>query len=370
MPDLRLYQGCVLGLAVGDAMGAGVDNKTLEDIRTDYGPDGLLGYDLANGFAEISSYTQVAAFAINGLLVGMAHGFLRGPFCPHIAKALKEWAGSQHFPRETERKRCWLCHIPQMRRRRTMDPRTLDALTRDVTGTPQQPANNDDGPGTLPAAVAAGLLFTPERMQPNEVGSLGSEIVALTHGAPVAFLSGAVLAYVIAGLIHDPEETLENQFFNAADAVAAQFSAYPAAVKLQEKVKRAVAVAKNGKNDPVEVMEKLGCNNADEVLCGAVYACLKAEEDFDRAMIIAINHSGKSAAVGAVCGAVLGARLGVEALPSFYVDCLDAGPVLRELVGDLVACGDGRVTRRLFDDVWDRKYIQGQPADTSGWTED
>ena len=371
MPEqLSVYQGCVLGLAVGDAMGAGVDNKTLEDIYIDYGPDGLLGYDLANGFAEISSYTQVTAFAINGLLVGMAHGYLRGPFLPHIAKALKEWAGSQHFPRETERKRCWLCHISQMRRRRTMDHRTLDALTRDVTGSPKRPANSDDGPGTLPAAVAAALLFAPERMEPSDVGTLGAEIVALTHGAPSAFLSGAVLAYVIAGLIHDPEGALKDQFINAADAVAAQFSAYPEAVKLQEKVKRAVAVAQKGIHAPVEVMEKLGCTNADEVLCGAMYACLKADGDFDRAMIIAINHSGKSAAVGAVCGAILGAHLGVEALPSFYVDCLDAGPVLRELMADLVSCGDGKVTRRLFDDVWDRKYIQGQPPEGRGWTED
>ena len=367
---LSVYQGCVLGLAVGDAMGAGVDNKTLEDIHIDYGPDGLLGYDLANGFAEVSSYTQVTAFAINGLLVGMAHGYLKGPFLPHIAKALKEWANSQHFPRETEKKRCWLCHISQMRRRRAMDPRTLDALTRDVTGTPQKPANNDDGPGTLPAAAVAGLRFTPERMQPCEVGSLGAEIVALTHGAPVAFLSGAVLAYVIAGLIHDPDGALEDQFINAADAVAAQFAAYPEAAELQKKVKRAVSVAKNGQREPVEVMEKLGCTNADEVLCGAMYACLMADGDFDRAMIIAINHSGKSAAVGAVCGAILGAHLGVEALPSFYVDCLDAGPVLRELLADLVSCGDGKVTRRLFDDVWDRKYVQGLPADGSGWAED
>lgn len=367
---LPVYQGCMLGLAVGDAMGAGVDNKTLEDICEDYGPDGLLGYDLANGFAEVSSYTQVAAFAVNGLLVGMAHGYLRGPFLPHVSMALKEWADSQHFPRETQKKRCWLCHEPQMRRRRAMDPRTLDALTRDVIGTPQRPANNADGPGTLPAAAVAGLLFQPERMEPGEVGKLGAEIVALTHGSPIAFLSGAVLAYVIAGVIHDREGDLESQFLNAADAVAAQFAAFPEAAELQRKVKRAVNVAKNGQRDPGEVMEKLGCARADDVLCGAMYAGLVAAEDFDRAMIIAINHSGKSAAVGAVCGAILGARLGVEALPSFYVDCLDAGPILRELMADLVSCSAGKVTRRLFDDVWDRKYVQGLPVDGTGWAEE
>ena len=54
-PVLSKYQGCLLGLAVGDAMGAGIDALSLEEIRESYGPDGLLGYDLVNGFAEISS---------------------------------------------------------------------------------------------------------------------------------------------------------------------------------------------------------------------------------------------------------------------------------------------------------------------------
>jgi hypothetical protein len=35
---LSVYQGCMLGLAVGDAMGAGVDDRSLQEICDDYGP--------------------------------------------------------------------------------------------------------------------------------------------------------------------------------------------------------------------------------------------------------------------------------------------------------------------------------------------
>ena len=66
-------------------------------------------------------------------------------------------------------------------------------------------------------------------------------------------------------------------------------------------------------------MEQLKCENAAQVLAGAVYTCLVAENDFDRAMIVAVNHSGRSAAVGALVGAILGLRLGEEALPEFYI---------------------------------------------------
>jgi hypothetical protein len=85
-------------------------------------------------------------------------------------------------------------------------------------------------------------------------------------------------------------------------------------------------------------------------------------------MIVAINHSGKSAAVGAVAGAILGARMGVEALPEFYLECLDAGHVVRELAKDLYGSNAGKMSRHLFDDDWDRKYTQGLPVDRNGWS--
>ena len=36
------YRGCLLGLAVGDAMGYTVDNRSWQEIQEDYGPNGLL----------------------------------------------------------------------------------------------------------------------------------------------------------------------------------------------------------------------------------------------------------------------------------------------------------------------------------------
>ena len=42
------YRGCLLGLAVGDAMGCPIDKKTWDEICADYGPNGLLGYAVGN----------------------------------------------------------------------------------------------------------------------------------------------------------------------------------------------------------------------------------------------------------------------------------------------------------------------------------
>lgn len=356
--------GCLLGLAVGDAMGVTVDGKTYGQICETYGPAGLLGYDLVNGFAEISSYTQVAAFTCNGLLLGIARGQTAPDACMrNITSALKEWAKVQHLPGAPGKRNCWLSHKKEMRQRRCLDARTLDALTREVTGSLEKPANQAVGPGSLSAALAVGLYFSPERMQVQQVGILGAQAVALTHGDPIAFLSGAALAYMMAGIVHDPDSSMQLHICHAAEAVMVQFgSQYPQAAQLQELLNKAIALAGKPEIAHWQAMEQLRCTTAAEVLAGAVYAILASGEDFDSAMIIAVNHSGKSAAVGALTGAMLGARLGEEALPEFYLECLACREILRELAADLDNSGPKGWRSRLFDDEWDRKYTHGLPS--------
>lgn len=88
------YRGCLLGLAVGDAMGYTVDNRSWQEIQEDYGPNGLLGYDLVNGYADVTSYTQLAAFTCNGLLFGLTRGQMLGkmaPFIKYVGMSSREW---------------------------------------------------------------------------------------------------------------------------------------------------------------------------------------------------------------------------------------------------------------------------------------
>jgi len=103
----------------------------------------------------------------------------------------------------------------------------------------------------------------------------------------------------------------------------------------------------------------LGCTTASECLAGAFYAAMIHAGNFDEAMIVAVNHSGRSAAVGAMTGAILGAMLGVEALPEFYLESLEVTQILDEIAYDLAI---GSRTAQIFDDSWDQKYVQGMPV--------
>ena len=108
---------------------------------------------------------------------------------------------------------------------------------------------------------------------------------------------------------------------------------------------------------PMNAMEQLSCRTAAEVLAGALYACLTSHRDFDTAMITAVNHSGRSAAVGAITGAILGAVLGEGALPEFYLESLEPSQYLLELADDMFHGCPMDMGSSLYDEDWDRKYL-------------
>ena len=124
-------------------------------------------------------------------------------------------------------------------------------------------------------------------------------------------------------------------------------------------VTAAVRYAMDLASEHPNAIEQLVCQTAPQVLAGAVYASLVCGSDFDRAMIVAVNHSGRSAAVGAIVGAILGIRLGEEALPDFYIECLEPAEVLRELADDLYTGCPMEQGSKLFDLDWDYKYLHG-----------
>ena len=358
------YRGCLLGLAVGDAMGYSVDTKTWPQIQEDYGPNGLLGYDLVNGYADVTSHTQLAAYTCNGLLLGMTRGQVLGkmaPFVKYVEVGLKEWAMGQRRYDQPRRNYCWVFRIPELRRRNCTDTRMLDTLNRTPLGTPEEPRNKYDGAGSVATAVAVGLFADPNRMDQSEIDRLGAETIALTHGSPLGFLPGAVIAHLISTLLRDPVTPLDEMVENALTALEEQFGREYVQVKeICTLVRRAVYLGSGGNLNHVEALESLKCDTAAEVLAGAVYVSIACQEDFDGAMIAAVNHSGCSAAVACLTGAILGARLGAQALPEFYLECLEPALMLVELADDLVQGCPMVKGNKLFDGDWDRKYLHGE----------
>lgn len=357
------YRGCLLGLAIGDAMGYPVDTKDLSQIRSDYGPNGLLGYDLVNGYADITSHTQLAAFSANGFLLGLTRGQVygrMGPYVRYAHVAQMEWAAGQRRYDQPTKNHCWTFLVPEFRRRHCTDTRMVEILNRKKFGTLETPVNSYDNPAAIATAVSAALFAATVKLDQEEADRLGAESIALTYGSPLAFLPGAVITHLISRSLHKDQTPLLELVEEVITALDNQFGQqYRQTAQVIALMKQAIALSKDFSILPADAMEKLHCDSGAEVLAGALYAALIYEKDFDSAIIVAVNHSGRSAAVGAVTGAILGARLGEEELPDFYLEGLEIIPVLQSLADDLnQGCPMGQ-RGGLYDMDWDRKYLHG-----------
>ena len=345
-------------------MGYAVDDRTLTQIRGDYGPEGLLGYDLVNGYADISSYTQVAAYVCNGLLVGITHGQMRGtmdPYVRYIRLGERDWARTQKYRREPgERIYSWIVRSDSMRSRRCMDTLMLDTLNRGRMGTMEEPVNRFQSPGAITAVVPVGLFFDPIHSSREEIQRLGAEAIAITHGNPLAFLPGAALAHIISRLCWDSEQDLRGLIQETIAMLQSRFGTeYKQTAEVCQHLRMAVSLAGSHNVPEADAMEQLKCDSVATVLAGAVYAVLCHPRNFDEAMITAVNHSGASAAVGAVTGAILGAFLGKEEIPEFYLECLEPVELLEELATDMFRGCPMNSQSRMFDVEWDDKYVNG-----------
>ena len=360
---LESYRGCLLGLAVGDAMGYSVDTRTWPEIQEDYGPNGLLGYDLVNGYAAVSSHTQIALFAANGLLLGLTRGQVLGkmaPYVRYVGLALQEWAVSQRRHTQPEKTWCWTFRIPELRRRLCTDTRMVETLNRNQLGNLQDTYNKHDTPASISAAVVAGLFANKDRMENTEIGMLGAESIALTHGSPYAFLPGAIVAELITRCVYHPTQPLVELVEATLKSFENRFGHdFPQAAEISALVKKALALTRKVEILPQQAMEMLKCDTGAEVLAGAIYAAQICHSDFDNAMVVAVNHSGRSAAVACLVGAILGTRMGDGALPDFYMDGLEIREILEEMAEDLLQGCPMTRENKIHDEDWDQKYLRG-----------
>lgn len=77
----------------------------------------------------------------------------------------------------------------------------------------------------------------------------------------------------------------------------------------------------------------------EEALAIALYCAIRHFDNFEEAMIAAVNHGGDSDSTGAVTGNILGAGIGYDAIPQFFKDDLELHDVILHMADDLY-CGE------------------------------
>ncbi len=361
---LDKIKGCMLGGAVGDALGYAVEFKTAEEIFSIYGKSGITEYKLINNQAYISDDTQMTLFTANGLLVGYTRARLRGimgPWQSYVEKAYKNWLKTQDesFMPEENGMSCWLMNYKELYSRRAPGNTCLMALYQEKCGSLSHRINNSKGCGGVMRVAPVGLYLSKHMNSIRDVDMVGAEVAAITHSHPLGYIPAAALTHIVSRCVTS-EDSLELIVKEAVKVTAELFSDDAYINEFCGLMNRAIELAGEDRDD-LDAIRELGEGwVAEETLAIAVYCALKYKNDFVKAVVASVNHDGDSDSTGAVTGNILGVYLGLEQIPEEYIKPLELRDVIEELAVDMYE--DCRMSEygEYRDEKWLKKYVSGE----------
>ncbi|MFD7920682.1 ADP-ribosylglycohydrolase family protein [Streptomyces sp. NPDC059740] len=322
-------RGCLLGGAIGDALGAGIEFSSLNAIREAHGAEGVTDYVPAYGRrGAVTDDTQMTLFTVDGLIRAQVRrdtGAWHPPTDVH--RAYLRWAATQRDwgPDERRSEDGWLAREEWLYSQRAPGRACLNGLADETMGTLEKPKNPDSkGCGAVMRSAPFGLLVGWE---PRLVFQLAVECAAQTHGHPTGYLAAGALAVIVHGLargehLHDSVQTC-----------LTMLATRPGHEETVRALEGAVAAVRAGIPDPSRV-EALGEGwTAEEALAIGVYCALVAE-DVRHGLLLAVNHGGDSDSTGAICGNLLGTLHGETVLPPVWLVELEGRATILQLADD------------------------------------
>ncbi len=319
------FRGCLLGGAIGDALGYPIEFDSEAEILARYGPEGIRELKLTEGGkALVSDDTQMMLFTGEGILnawensMNPAHA---------IWEAYLRWYSTQGYPLASSLKYGELYEIPELHARRGPGITCLSALATGKMGNRNTILNHSKGNGTVMRVAPVGLVHVGDTRASFR---LGLETGLITHGHPTASLSSGFLAAMLSEILSGQglRESIATGLFLLDD--------YMESRETREAVEKALRLA-DFDVAPQEAIRVIGPGKvAEEALAIAIYCSLKFQDDFKEAVIRSVNHGGDSDSTGIVTGCILGAYLGTQAIPAQWKDQVELAAVTMKMADDLL----------------------------------
>ena len=350
------FRGCLLGGAVGDALGAPVEFMDIGAIRARFGLGGIRDFvPYAGKDGSITDDTQMTLFTAEGLLRCANRGRIRGigpDFIWVLGNAYRRWLHTQGegSQRDTEFLSGWLIRNRELFARRAPGITCLGALR--AMGADIRLAENDSkGCGGVMRMAPVGLFTAGwEGAGPDPARrafELGCDFAALTHGHPAGQHPAGVLAVLVLHLVRGatlPEALAEARRLLAE---APDHGVTLAAIDL-------AATLASQAGDPDDHLRQLGEGwVAEEALAIALYCALRAQT-LEEGVMLAVNLTGDSDSTGAIAGNLLGALHGVDAIPGRWLAPLELRGVIEDVADDLLSWPQWPIWEVLPDDPAER----------------
>src|SRR6266849_2671723 len=343
------FGGCLLGGAVGDALGAPVEFLDLDEIVRAYGEQGIRDYAPAYGkLGAITDDTQMTLFTAEAVLSAHVTAALQSQepdFFRAAASSYGRWLMTQENSRlvsSGSAKATWLLQQKKLFSRRAPGTTCLSAL-QSSRGKVTRATNDSKGCGGVMRMAPVGMYFAhslsrerhPDSLLSN-VFATGSDLAAITHGHPSGCLSAGAFAVMVSLVL------LGRSLTDAIHAAKEELRNHPSHKETLAAIEKAEKLAKSRPRERSALRELGKGFVAEEALAMGVYCALGAR-DFEDGIILAVNHSGDSDSTGSITGNLLGAAAGVEAIPDRWLAHLELRTIIEALADDLAAFPEWRL---------------------------
>lgn len=339
-------RGCIIGGAIGDALGAPIEFDSYESIVRKYGQNGVTGFvEHSDGKGEFTDDTQMTLFTIEGLIRYIIRGSCKGISSLELVvyHAYQRWMYTQgeivnsiYYDKISTENNGWLIKEPLLHKRRAPGMTCLASLRRDLCidreiGSIDYKINDSKGAGGIMRVAPIGLFA-------SATFSTAVEVAALTHSHPLGFLSAGVFAEIIfhcytGNFIQESIlktiRFVENQTnFDCSEII--------------EIIQETIQLSKEYKEGTIsltiqECIEQLGGGwVAEEALAITLFVSLVYENDYKNGVLAAVNHSGDSDTTGSMVGQLLGLCNGIEAIPQEWIDNLIGISILDTICSDVI----------------------------------
>jgi ADP-ribosylglycohydrolase len=348
------FIGCLLGGAIGDALGAPTEFMMLHQIIYKYGVEGVQDYvEFPDGKGRITDDTQMTLFTAEAMLRSIHRGVQRGTWGAYMQIAhgsYLRWLHTQGFellntPDFEYSLDGWMVKQPELYKRRAPGNTCISALQSGKRGTITKRINVSKGCGGVMRMAPVGLI---KNFIPKDAFKYGAELAAITHTHPSGYLSAGAFAAIIAFIREG------NTLMDSIDNTLRLLEKWENHEETSGAIKNAILHYHNSK-PTFENVEKLGGGwVGEEALAIALNCSLHYQDNFEKGIILSINHSGDTDSTGAITGNILGLLLGKDAIPKRWINNLERNDFITQVGEDLyITCP---VDSFAFNKEWEEKY--------------
>jgi ADP-ribosylglycohydrolase len=333
----EFFRGCLLGGAVGEALGAPVEFMRRSEIIKQFGHQGIRDYAPAYGrLGAITDDSQLTLFTAEGLLRAWVAGGKEGmkpAFVQATAAAYLRWLHTQGYDNrsmsQSTVKAGWMITHRELFSRRAPGNTCISAL---CSMESERATNESKGCGGVMRVAPVGMFMShwvgdgAEQIQTTF--QVASDIAGITHGHPTGCLTAGVFAVIIAIL-------LRGATLKEAIAIAViELRRHDCHEETLTAIGLAEQLSESEPNSP-SAIRKLGEGwVAEEALAISLYCALCAG-DLESSIVLAVNHDGDSDSTGSITGNLLGCIYGVREIPNRWLEPLELRAVIEKMADDL-----------------------------------